>query len=218
VRIVVAGTGTGVGKTHVAVALVSVTRGVGLKPIECGPAGVGGTDSERLAAASTTPVSRETGGGQPPYRFDPPVSPHLAARQAGLRIDLGRIRSWVAGHAGAAVVETAGGLFTPLGVGLTNFDLMRALEPAALVLVAPNRLGVLHDLTAALGLARSLGRSPDAVVLSAYDPPDASSATNADELVRLQLAPEITVFPRAHGDAPETIAAATRVLARLRQR
>jgi len=81
VRIVVAGTGTGVGKTHVAVALVTAMRGagqaiVGLKPIESGLAGIeGAADGERLASASTTPVSRETGGGPPPYRFLAPLSP-----------------------------------------------------------------------------------------------------------------------------------------------
>jgi len=87
------------------------------------------------------------------------VAPHLAARRAGVRIDLKEIQRWLGEHPAPVVaVETAGGLFSPLtDKGFTNADLVTALAPAALVLVAPDRLGVLHDLTATLGLAATRG-------------------------------------------------------------
>ena len=64
------------------------------------------------------------------------------------------------------IIETAGGLFTPLGRGVTNLDLVRALGPSVVLLVAPDRLGVLHELTATLGFAHANGARIDGVVLS----------------------------------------------------
>jgi dethiobiotin synthetase len=102
------------------------------------------------------------------------------------------------------VVETAGGLFSPLGDGANNLDLVRALEPASLVLVAPDRLGALHDVTAAMGYARSLGRCVDAVVLSASAKPDPSTGTNRRELERLGIARIAASFLHAPVDALAT--------------
>lgn len=216
-RVVVVGTGTEVGKTHVACALLLAARSggsacVGLKPIETGvePSDALGADGGRLqAAAGVFHVKRLAA----PYRFVPPVSPHRAAREAGERIDLARIRGWVEESAAgsAALVETAGGWFSPLGPGVSNFELSLALEPCRIVLVAPDRLGVLHDLTAALGLARARGRLPDAVVLSAPAVPDSSTGTNAGELAALELAAVVATFPREAPDAPESRGAAARV-------
>jgi dethiobiotin synthetase len=87
----------------------------------------------------------------------------------------------------ALLVETAGGLFSPLAESLTNWDVARSLEPARWLLVAPDALGVLHDVTATLGAAAARGRTPDLVVLSAAREPDASTGTNAGELQRLGL-------------------------------
>ena len=92
------------------------------------------------------------------------------------------------------LIESAGGLFSPLAQDLTNFDLARALDPAAWLLVASDSLGVLHDLTATLRAARSLGREPDAIALCHARPPDASTGTNADEVARLGIGPRPWVF------------------------
>jgi dethiobiotin synthetase len=83
------------------------------------------------------------------------------------------------------VVETAGGALSPLSDTETNLDLARALEPAELVLVAPDALGVLHDVRATWTAMRALLREPDQLVLCRARPPDASTGTNAAELERL---------------------------------
>jgi dethiobiotin synthetase len=233
-RVVVTATGTEVGKTHIAVALVLAWRSCGvaargLKPIESGvgpvppPAALDAAeDGARLSAASASPIPSmfhvehsprpATLPAPPPYRFNPPVSPHLAARLSGTRIDFARIRAWVDAHAGPVVVETAGGLFSPLAPAATNWDLVRALEPAKFVLVAPDRIGVLHELTATLGFARSLGRVPDAIVLSACAGTDPSSGTNAQELARTGIARPAALFPRAAVTAAPTLSAARSLL------
>lgn len=218
-RVVVVGTGTGVGKTWVGATLARALQRrcsvLALKPVETGvdeasDAIASGelSDAAVLAAASTaTPAPG-------PYRFAPPVSPHLAARRAGATIELARILTYVQHHESslgaldATVVETAGGLFSPLGPDLTNFDVARALDPACWVLVAPDSLGVLHDVSATMGLARRLGRTPDFVVLSSARPPDASTGTNAAELVTLGIVDRALTLARDATEPLQPIVAA----------
>jgi len=85
----VTGTDTGVGKTLVACALLAGFAGrgmkaVGMKPVACGvEPGAGGLvndDVERLIGASNVSAPREHVN---PYCFEPPIAPHIAARQAG---------------------------------------------------------------------------------------------------------------------------------------
>jgi dethiobiotin synthetase len=194
-RVVLLGTGTSVGKTWVGAVLLRelARRGlgvVGLKPIESGVSEESSTDAAALAnAGSIRPLP-------PPFRFAEPISPHLAARHAGVTVDLNTPLTYVQSHESSSrgrvpdvvVVETAGGLFSPLSESLVNWDLARALDPARWVLVAADALGVLHDVTATLEAARARGRGPDEIVLSAARTPDASTGTNAAELVRLGLA------------------------------
>ena len=235
-RVIIVGTGTGVGKTHVGCAVLRRLRArgtlvVGLKPVETGLAAGSVSDHARLQAAAAGIGSlvddseafhvkrsdRLFHVKPSPYWFGPPLSPHLAAREAGQRIDLACIRSWVLGAQGArasriAVVETAGGLFSPLDPAATNLDLVAALRPASTVLVAPDRLGVLHEVTAALGLAAARGHAMDAVALSQPETPDRSTGRNADELARLQIAVVRAVFPWASESAAATEDQADRLL------
>lgn len=163
-------------------------RALGLKPIESGIEGEGGpSDASELMGQSAVRPSVA------PYRFREPISPHLAARRAGIPIELERTLRYVQLHeSGPApldvvLVETAGGLFSPLSDSLTNWDFARALEPARWVLVAPDALGVLHDVRATLEASRARGRVPDELVLSGARPADESTGTNGEELVRLGL-------------------------------
>jgi dethiobiotin synthetase len=87
-------------------------------------------------------------------------------------------------------------VFSPLSEDATNFELARALEPAIWVLVAPDSLGVLHDLSATLQAMRARGRAPEHVVLSAAREPDASTGTNASELAALSIATPTAVLTR----------------------
>ncbi len=215
-RVVVGGTGTEVGKTHVACALlghlVSVGEGaLGLKPVESGVDGESETDASLLARRGGTP---DIGAC---FAFHDPVSPHLAARREGRAVELSAIRLWISEHdAGWQVVETAGGLLSPLSPKLTNLDLARALEPTALVLCAPDRLGVLHDVTVTLMALRSLGlESRTVVALSAPAIADDSTGSNAGELNGLGIADRPVVFPRATFESRGTKDAAAALAGRL---
>jgi 8-amino-7-oxononanoate synthase len=205
-RWLVLGTGTGVGKTFVAQALVRALAAAnepvaGLKPIETGLAqGVPG-DAATLAALA---FHVKLPSPHPLYGFPDPVTPSRAARAHGIAIELDCIARWTRDviatpehdQALQLVIETAGGVFSPLSDQQTNFDLSIALDPATWLLVAPNRLGVLHDVTSALHAMTALGRRPDWIILSAPEASDASTSSNRSELSRLRWMPPIIELPR----------------------
>ena len=214
-RIVILGCGTGVGKTRVSRALLRALDAndqpcVGLKPIESGVSTANssgppdGSDASLLNGAGTFRTTQT----HPLYALRDPISPHLAARNAGAVIELARVAGWVlraekelaplvsSDRAVWSIVETAGGVFSPLGPGLTNFDLARVLEPAIWVLVATDSLGVLHDVSATIEAMSARGRSADHLVLSQAREPDASTGSNAAELRNLGIATPAAVLVR----------------------
>jgi dethiobiotin synthase len=195
-RIVVAGTGTNVGKTVFTAALVAdaIASGVdaiAVKPVETGPAAE--ADSVQLAAASRRRV-------EPYFRFPAPVSPHLAARRAGQSLDPTALARWVRSVGGAetVIVETAGGLFSPLSERAANADWIALVDWAAHVLVCPGRLGVLHDVAATLAAAPSIPWS--LLVVSAVEGQD-EAALQAAEIER-------AVLPRLSRTIPVRVFAA----------
>jgi dethiobiotin synthetase len=196
--VAVSGTGTGIGKTHFSEALLralqsTFARVAGLKPVETGLTEGHVPDAERLKRASSFHVQHFG------YRFGPPISPHLAARESGQSIDLAVIQSIVErarSEADVVVLELAGGLFTPLSDSLLNVDVVRDLDPDITFLVAPDRLGVLHEVLAASRAAESLGVAFDGVVLVTPEIPDPSTGRNAMELLRFLGHITVTVLPR----------------------
>ena len=126
----------------------------------------------------------------PPPRLrlsSPRSSPHLAARGVGVEIDLDEVHRWVEGvEADWMLIESAGGAFSPLGPTWTNADLAARLQAHFIVLVAPDRLGVLHDVTATLMALRAghPALAAPLVVLNRLEA-DASTGSNASELARV---------------------------------
>ena len=229
-RLVLLGTGTAVGKTHVAATLAHALHSahpaapiLPLKPIETGyPPTLDrpppGSDAATLeAAAANVRLPRP----HPLFTHPEPLSPHLAARRAATTLHLPTLTEWVA-HAehdatlhhpspsphGWTLVETPGGALSPLSPSANNLAFAQALEPATWILVAPDTLGVLHDLTACLHAMRTTARLPDHTVLTAARPPDLSTGTNATELARLRIATISTTFSPHDPSAPNQLAAA----------
>lgn len=184
--VVVTGTGTGVGKTRLAVGLVQAlaARGpvVGWKPVESGVDGALGADEVELAAASVVHAAS--------VRLREPLSPHLAARRAGVTIDRAALhRRWLelARAWPAMVVELAGGLCSPLDDDVDQAGWLAEASPMIragmkLVVVASDRLGVLHDVVATLHAAAAHGLTVAAIALAPPATPDLSTGTNAGEL------------------------------------
>lgn len=202
---VVVGTGTEVGKTHICEALLTHlrergVRAAGFKPVESGFID-GASDADRLARSSMFHV-KQTG-----IRLAAPISPHLAARREGMRVSLERAAEAtraIQADCEALVVELPGGLYTPLTDSAFNADLVKVIAPRHLVLVAADRLGVLHDVICAFRAAQSDGLSISAVAVNAPAYPDASTGTNALEL-HMFLKP--TTIVQASRCTPKQLAA-----------
>jgi dethiobiotin synthetase len=206
-RLVVLGTGTGVGKTWLTQDLARAFGArhhpvLALKPIETGfPLSnslepVPGSDAAQLEAAT---FHVEHPRPHPLFALRAGVSPHLAAEREGRAIELSAILPWLAaaervlGDApGITLIETAGGVFSPLSLHASNYDLAATLDPAVWLLVAPDRLGVLHDVAATLTAMSARGRGPDLLALLPPSTADASTGSNLRELKRLQ--PQLTVI------------------------
>jgi len=216
VRVVVVGTGTEVGKTHVSTCLLASARARGMrvgayKPVATGIDGRC-DDAERHAEALGSPYVHPT------FTYRRPVSPHLAAREEGRPIDLdviGRRAAELALAVDVLLIEGAGGLFSPLSDTESNITLVKRLLPAHVILVAADRLGVLHDVGACLAAAVASGVAITSVVLSAPATPDESTGSNARELARIGAGRNVAVFPRARFDDEESHAAARVVWERL---
>lgn len=207
----VTGTDTGVGKTHVAVALLAALAAsglhvVGMKPVAAGiDAGADvNEDVAALAAAGNVdaPLALRN-----PYAFTEPIAPHLAAGDAGVRIDLGVIErafTALATHADVVVVEGAGGALVPLDAHCDMLDIARLLRLPVLLVVGM-RLGCLnHALLSALAI-RARGLELAGWVANELPPGMARCADNVATLARaLGVAPIATLHP----DAPFRLDAA----------
>ena len=106
------------------------------KPIQTGACE--GTDRQtvlRLTAIDPADAYPET------YIFDPPVSPHRAAKQQGTTIDLQRIRR--PPSADPIMIEGAGGVFVPINDDAFMLDLMRELA-APVIIASRSELGTIN--------------------------------------------------------------------------
>lgn len=156
----ITGTDTEVGKTFVGSALIAAARAKGrrvgvMKPIAAGaevtPTGLRNEDALSLLAAARgtatdTPVAQDDYAGVNPYCFLPPVSPHIAAAEAGVVADIGQIAALARASAAQndwLVVEGAGGWLAPISPSATVAELAGALG-LPVVLIVGLRLGCLN--------------------------------------------------------------------------
>jgi dethiobiotin synthetase len=207
-RVAVTGTDTGVGKTVAACALVLALRARGLavgamKPVETGVApGAADTDAARLRRAAG---GRDAIDDVCPCAYAEPLAPWVAAERAGRSLDVARMDAAfarVAGGRDAVVVEGAGGLLVPLTRTLTLADLASrwALD---LVVVAPNRLGVINHalLTVREAERRALAVRAVALVDAVDDADGVAERTNADALTALLAPAPLVRVPRLTAEA-----------------
>jgi dethiobiotin synthetase len=180
-RLFVAGTGTDLGKTHIACALLRAARARGMtvdafKPVVSGfdPDAPETSDPARLAAALGRP---EAWGEISPRRYRAPLAPNLAARLEGKTLAMADLvadcRAWLDTRTvDLALVEGAGGVMSPMTDDATNLDLMTALGLPVL-LVAGSYLGTASHLLTALEVLRTRGLTVAAIVVSeSVDAPD----------------------------------------------
>jgi dethiobiotin synthetase len=204
----VTGTGTEVGKTVVAAviarSLVAAGTGVAVfKPAVTGLADDGEPDHALLRRAAR---STQTDDEIAPYRFGPPVSPHLGAKLAGAQVDpaglLAAARS-ASGRADAVVVEGVGGLLVPLTLGYLVRDFARDLG-LPLVIAAHPGLGTINHTLLTIEAARAVGLKPALVVLTPWPgDPSLVERSNREAIERLGSV-QVEALPELDLGAPES--------------
>ncbi|MGU3628405.1 dethiobiotin synthase [Comamonas sp. C24C] len=175
----VTGTDTGVGKTLASCALLHAlaahhSRVAGMKAVAAGadPDGQGGwvnEDTVALRAASTLAVPAALDN---PVLLPDPMSPHIAARRAGVEVTLAPILDayrQLAAQADAVVVEGAGGWRVPLSETLCIADLAVALQ-LPVVLVVGLKLGCLNHAVLTAEAIRAAGLPLAGWVASRVEP------------------------------------------------
>ena len=221
----VTGTDTGVGKTRTSCALIHALRRagharvVGMKPVAAGCDWVPGVDGHpgewlnedvaQLRAASSLKVPSAFDN---PYALPDAVSPHLAARNEGVVIDIGHIEASfhaLSQHTDAVVVEGAGGFIVPLheapGQFATSADLATRLR-LPVILVVGLRLGCLnHALLTQEAISRR-GLTLAGWVANVIDPDMPEQAGNLATLQQQLQAPLLAHWSFEPGRRSEDLA------------
>jgi dethiobiotin synthetase len=172
----VTGTNTNVGKTFLSTLLLRRARERGIKMAALKPFCSGGRDDAiQLHSLQTAGLTLDQVNA---FHFVDPVTPLVAARKVGRKIDLAEVVDQLQNVLALnfpTLIEGAGGLLSPLGENFTLRDLIQKV-PGPTVLVAPNILGTINSLLLTI---EALGVMKPAVVLMSPKRPDASTQTNA---------------------------------------
>jgi dethiobiotin synthetase len=185
----VTGTDTGVGKSVVAASICAALAAGGervaaFKPVVTGledPPGDFGHDHELLASVANAGQSPEDVA---PYRFGPPVSPHLAADVALTTVEPAELLAAVLRHE-LLVCEGVGGLMVPLTPGYLVRDF--AVDVGLPVLIAARTgLGTINHTLLTVEAARTGGLRVAAVVVTPWPrEPSVMERSNRETIERL---------------------------------
>ncbi len=205
----ITGTDTGVGKTLVSCSLIHAfkVRGLkvaGMKPVASGsehtPEGLRNSDALALQQAANVPAAYDTIN---PYCFEPAIAPHLAARQAGVSIELAKLQvayRQLCAEAEVVIVEGAGGWRVPLEHGYLS-DFAEALK-LDVVLVVGLRLGCINHAVLTAGVIQPGPCRLVGWVGNTIDPAFAPLQENLDTLAQRLPAPCLGVLPFSRAPDP----------------
>jgi len=195
----VAGTDTGVGKTLFSAALLRRfaalgLRAAGMKPVAAGTEGGRNEDVEALLAAASPGLDRKL---VCPYLFEPPIAPHIAAREAGVRIDLALIEvafEQLQAQVDVVVVEGVGGFRVPLNEREDAAGMAKRLG-LPVILVVGLRLGCLNHALLSAQAIEAQGLALAGWVANRIDPGMARAGENVQALSERLGAPLIADLP-----------------------
>lgn len=173
-RVVVAGTGTDVGKTWFACRVIEMVRAAGITVAarkvaqSYAPGDLGRTDAELLGAATGEPPAAVCAEA---HWYAAPMAPPMAAALLGRpAITLAGLVAGIAPtQADVVLVETAGGVRSPLADDGDTVDLCRALRPDVVAVVADARLGCINAVRLA---SEALREHRVVVMLNRFDATD----------------------------------------------
>ena len=202
----VTATGTDIGKTFVACGMIRALRGRGravdaLKPIVTGfdARAAHLSDTGRLLATLGRPVTPNDIAQVSPFRLRAPLSPDMAARIEGARIDFKALNTFcrdaVSRRKDALIIEGIGGIMVPLDERHTVLDWMIEVAVPA-ILVAGSYVGTLSHTLSALDVLARRKLKVAAVVVSETPGSAATLADTADTIRRFAAKIEVFALPR----------------------
>ncbi|TKS52903.1 dethiobiotin synthase [Luteimonas yindakuii] len=212
--VLVTGTDTGVGKSLCSVALLHALRAQGLRAVGMKPVAAGceptadGLRNEDAVALLQASAPRPSYADVNPWALPEPTAPQLAARAAGVRVELAPVlaaHARLAANADVVVVEGAGGWLSPLGDGIEHADLARALQLPVLLVVGL-RLGCLSHARLSVQSIEADGCRLIGWVGSAVDPAFERRDDYLDLLRAALPAPCLGVLPHAPAADPALLA------------
>jgi dethiobiotin synthetase len=204
----ITGTGTDIGKTWLACALLRHWRAGGRRPAALKPV-LSGFDSLRPdlsdAGQLLATLGREVSSVEldtiAPWRFAAPLSPDMAAAKEGRSIDFGALvdftRRAIAAPERPLLVEGVGGVMAPLDATHTVRDWIAA-SGLPCVLVAGSYLGSLSHALTALEALQKVGAGVTAIVVN--ETPDSAVALDAALETLSRHAPGISLVAIARAD------------------
>ncbi len=210
----VTATDTGAGKTLITAGLVEAftqqgLRAVALKPVAsgCQHTDEGLRNEDASYFIQHAPIELDYAQVNP-YAFEPPISPNIAAREAGVEIELPRLLQIyrdVAAMSDRVLVEGVGGWKVPLSDEVFVSDLAAELGLAVIVVV-PLRLGCInHALLTLESIAASgveiAGWVPNMLDRSLTHVPDVIDTIN-----RHSAAPALGIIPPLQSPLPKVVA------------
>ena len=210
VAVFITASGTDIGKTYVAEALLRQWRQSGrlvavLKPLLSGydPADAASSDTGRLLTASGVAITPESIDLVSPWRYAAPLSPDMAAAREGKTVPVDDVIAYCAAAIAEAdesgmslLIEGIGGVMVPLDDTRTVADLIAALGIPA-ILVGGSYLGSLsHTLTAYEAL-RARNVTVDSVIVSETPDCDVPLDETRDVLARFVVPVPVEVMPFA---------------------
>ncbi|WP_434666660.1 dethiobiotin synthase [Aeromonas sp. NJAU223] len=200
----ITGTDTDVGKTLVARTLLQEFSALGLrcagyKPISAGctrtPDGLRNQDALQLQAAASLKLPYEQVN---PFAYEPPIAPHIAAREVGETIEMAGLSAGLRAieQAGAelVIVEGAGGWFLPLDRTHLLSDWVKQQNLPVIVVVGA-KLGCLNHALLTVAAIRHQDLPIAGWVINRLDEHMSHYPENLDTLRGLMPAPFLGEIP-----------------------
>ena len=214
-RLFITGTDTEIGKTVVASGLVKAAvnagyRTAGLKPIAAGCEIIDGVlindDARQLMLASNIKLDYATVN---PIALEPAIAPHIAARQAGVSISSGVLKTHyernLPDDLDLAVFEGAGGWFVPLN-DFESFQEFAVTMNLDVVLVVGMKLGCINHSLLTEKAIKACGLNLAGWIANFPHPEMDVAEENLDTLMQRIDAPLLGVVPYMADPAAEVIA------------
>ncbi|WP_406678561.1 dethiobiotin synthase [Moorella sp. ACPs] len=210
----ITGTDTGVGKTIVTAGLAGVLRRHGIEAVAIKPVQTGALARNGELVPEDAYFYRVAAGLSHPlyqlnlYRFTPALSPHLAAKLCGEKIEPPKVIDFCRRallRYQLTLIEGAGGLCVPLsGPEFTMADLARELS-LPLIVVARIGLGTINHTVLTVAYAKSLGLEIAGIVFNGLKQQELGPAErdNPEVVARMTGVPVLGILPHLTGISVE---------------